>query len=96
MWNILICKLYFQQLYSKYLCNLSRYWLQAPCGWHDSVEICRSVIIVLLLVPVQNKTNYLLQFVNIGTVFDQGKEKKEDVQEKRRWKVYEQPWKQDI
>jgi len=27
----------------KYLCNLARYWLQAPWGWYDSVETCRSV-----------------------------------------------------
>jgi len=33
----------YQQLYLKYLCNLARYWLQAPWGWHDSVETCRSV-----------------------------------------------------
>jgi len=26
----------------------------------------------------------------------QGNEEKEDVQEKRGWKVYERPWKQDI
>ena len=24
------CKLYYQQLHLKYLCNLARYWLQAP------------------------------------------------------------------
>jgi len=52
------CKLYCQQLHLKYLCNLARYWLQAPWGWHNSVETCRSVIIceivVHLLVTVQN------------------------------------------
>jgi len=52
-------KLCYQQLYLKSLCNLARYWLQAPWGWHDSVETCRSVIIceiiVHLLVIVQNK-----------------------------------------
>jgi hypothetical protein len=57
----LTCKLYYQQLYLKYLCKLERYWLQAPWGWHDSVEICRSVIIceiiVHLLVIVQNNKN---------------------------------------
>jgi len=26
-----------------YLCNVARYWLQAPWGWQDSVETCRSV-----------------------------------------------------
>jgi len=50
--------LYYQQLHLKYLCNLTSYWLQAPWGWHDSVETCRSVIIyeiiVHLLVTVQN------------------------------------------
>ena len=34
------CKLYYQQLHLKYLCNLARYWLQAVWGWHDSVWIC--------------------------------------------------------
>ena len=54
------CKLYYQQLHLKYLCNLARYWLQAPWGWHDSVETYRSVIIyeiiVQLLVIAQKKT----------------------------------------
>jgi len=27
------CKLYYQELHLKYLCNLARYWLQAPWGW---------------------------------------------------------------
>ena len=53
------CKLYYQQLLLKYLCNLARYWLQAVWRWHDSVETCRSVIIceiiVHSLVIVQNK-----------------------------------------
>jgi hypothetical protein len=53
------CKLYYQQLHFKYLCNLPSYWLQARWVWHDSVETCRSVIIreiiVYLLVTVQNK-----------------------------------------
>jgi hypothetical protein len=52
------CKLYYQQLHLKYLCNLARYWLQAPWGWRDSVETCSSLIIceiiVHLLVVVQN------------------------------------------
>jgi len=30
-------------VYKKCLCNLARYRLQAPWGWHDSVETCRSV-----------------------------------------------------
>ena len=41
-----------------YLCNLVRYWLQCPWGWHDSVQICRSAIICEIiahfLVMVQN------------------------------------------
>jgi len=50
----------------KYLCNLARYWLQAVCGWHDSVETCSSVItcgeiIVYLLVIVQNNKLYYQQ-----------------------------------
>jgi predicted secreted protein len=55
------CKLYYQQLYLKYWCNLARYWLQAVWGWHNSVETCNGVIIceiiVHLLVIVQNKKN---------------------------------------
>ena len=54
----LICKLYYQQLHLKYLCNLARYWLQAPWGWHESVKTCGIVIIceiiVLLLIIVEN------------------------------------------
>ena len=56
------CKLYYQQLHLKYLCNLARYWLQAVWGWHDSVETCSSVIIcgivVRLLVIVQNLKSF--------------------------------------
>jgi len=37
------CKLYYQQLHLKYWCNLARYWLQGPWGWHSSVRTCRSV-----------------------------------------------------
>jgi len=52
-------KLYFQQLHLKYLCNFARYWLQAPWGWHDSVETCRSMriceITVHLLIIVKGK-----------------------------------------
>jgi hypothetical protein len=56
------CKLYYLQLHLKYLCNLVRYWLQAPWwGRHDSVETCRSVIIceiiVHLLVIAQKKSH---------------------------------------
>ena len=58
-------KLYYQQLHFKYLCNLARYWLQPPWGWHDSVETCRSVIIceviVHLLVTVQNNKRCTVQ-----------------------------------
>jgi len=54
-------RLYYQQLHLNYLCNLARYWLRAPWGWHDSVETCRSVIIcgiiVHWLVKVQNNKN---------------------------------------
>jgi len=52
------CKLYYQQLHLKCLCDLARHSLQAPWGWHDSVETCRSMIIceviVHLLVTVEN------------------------------------------
>jgi len=43
-------KLYYQQLHLKYLCNWARYWLQAPWGWHDIVETCKSVIICEIIV----------------------------------------------
>jgi len=53
------CKLYYRQLHLKYWCNLARYWLQVPWGWHDSVETCSSgiicEIIVRLLVIVKGK-----------------------------------------
>jgi len=65
------CKLYYQQLHLKYLCNVVRYWLQAPWGWHDSVETCRSVIIceiiVHLLVIVQNDKRCMVQRIKINT-----------------------------
>jgi len=61
------CKSHYQQLLLKHLCNLARYWLQAPWGWHDSVETCRSVIIceiiVYLLVIVQNKLNKCVSYI---------------------------------
>jgi len=44
------CKLYYQQLHLKCLCNFASYWLQAPWGWHDSVETCSSVIICEIIV----------------------------------------------
>jgi len=60
------CKLYYQQLHWKHLCNLARYWLQAVWGWHNSVETCSSVItcgeiIVYFLVIVQNNKLYYQQ-----------------------------------
>ena len=55
--------------YLKYLCNLARYWLQAPWWWQDSVETCRSVIIceiiVHLLVIVQNDKRCTVQRIDI-------------------------------
>ena len=52
------CKLCYQKLHLKYLCKFASYWLQAPWGWHDSVETYMSVIIceiiVHLLVMIQN------------------------------------------
>jgi hypothetical protein len=47
-WNT--CVLYHQQLHLKYLCNLARHWLQAPWGWHYSIEKCRTVIICEIVV----------------------------------------------
>jgi hypothetical protein len=62
--TVVLAGTYYQQLHLKYLCNLTRYWLQAPWGWHNSVETCRSVIffeiIVYLLVIVTNKYECLL------------------------------------
>ena len=56
------CRLYYQQLHLKFLCNLARYWLQAAWGWHNSAETCSGVIIceiiVNLLVSLQNKCWY--------------------------------------
>jgi hypothetical protein len=53
----------------KYLCNLVRYWLQGPWGWHDSVETFRSVIIceiiVHLLVILQNSKICKIQGIKI-------------------------------
>ena len=50
------CNRYLVKLHKYFKCS----WLQAPWGWHDSVEICRSVIIckiiVHLLVIVQKNT----------------------------------------
>jgi len=63
------CKLYYQQLHLRYLCNLARYCLQVPWRWHDSVETCNSVvifeIIVHLLVIVQNNKRYTVQRIKI-------------------------------
>jgi len=57
---IILC--YDQQMHS-YLTNITH--LQAPWGWHDIVETCRSVIIseiiVHLLVIVQNN-KIILEF----------------------------------
>jgi hypothetical protein len=63
------CKLYYQQLHLKYLCNLARYWLQAVWGWHDSVETCSKVIICeiivhLLVIVENNKIKYKKQNKN--------------------------------
>ena len=55
---------YYQQLLLKYLYNLARYWLQAPLGWNNSVEIFRSVIICEIIVHFLSeqkiKKNYSL------------------------------------
>jgi hypothetical protein len=63
------CKLYYQQLHLKYLCNLTRYWLQAPWGWHESVETCRNVItceiIVHLLVIGQNNKRCMVHILKL-------------------------------
>jgi len=64
------CKLYYQQLHLKYSCNLGRYWIKAPWGWHDSVETCRSVIIceiiVYLLVILQNNKRCAVHSIKIN------------------------------
>jgi hypothetical protein len=38
--------LYYQLLHLTYLCNVTRYWLRAPWGWHSSVETCRRSVII--------------------------------------------------
>ena len=54
------------QVFHMQLFNLTRYWLQAPWGWHDSVETRRSVIIyeiiVHFLVTVRNNNKIILEF----------------------------------
>jgi hypothetical protein len=57
------CKLYYELMRLKCLCNLAGYCLQALRGWHDNVETFTSVIIceiiVHLLVRVQNNTLHM-------------------------------------
>jgi len=43
-------KLYYQLLHLTYLCNLARYWLQAPWRWHNSDKTCRRSIIICQLI----------------------------------------------
>ena len=54
------------------LYNLARYGLQAPCGWHDSVETCSSVIIceiiLHLLVIVQNNGRCMVRSITIKKI----------------------------
>ena len=49
-----------------------------------------------LFCTMTNECTINWQFITQYMYAYQGKEEKEDVQEKRGWKVYEQPWKQDI
>ena len=67
MWNNF--KLYYQLLHLTYLCNLARYLLRTPWGWHNRVETYRSVIIceifVHLLVMVQNNKICTVQGIKI-------------------------------
>jgi len=63
-------KLYYQLLHLTYLCNLARYWLRAPWGWHNSVETCRRSVIICeiivhLLVIVQNNKRRTVQRIKI-------------------------------
>ena len=70
--HLLNFKLYYQQLHLKYLCNLVRYWSQAPWGRQDSVKTCRSVIIcklivlVHLLVIVQNNCHRCMNWWTVS------------------------------
>ena len=64
-----------QQLHLKYLCDLARHWTQTPWRWHDSIEICKSVIfcefIAHMLVIAQNnlkKNPTLLLWKRTGTL----------------------------
>ena len=64
------CKLWYQQLKLKYLCNLAIYRSRTPWRWHDSVETCRTSviigeIIVHLLVIVQNNKRCMVQRIKI-------------------------------
>jgi hypothetical protein len=66
--------IYYQQLHLKYLCNFARYWLQAPCGWHDSVETCRRSVIICeiivhLLVIVQE---IILNYITDSCIWHTG------------------------
>ena len=57
-------KLYYQQLHLSFLCNLAKNRLQAPWGWHNSVNTCMSVIIceiIVHLLVTENKK--LLLFI---------------------------------
>ena len=60
----LMCKiLIVNGVTNSYTWNLARYWLQAPWGWHDSVETCRRSVIICeiivhLLVVVQNNKRW--------------------------------------
>ena len=59
MWNILIVNCITNSIIWNTGVTWQGIWLQAPWGWHDSVETCSSVIIceiiVYLLVIVQNE-----------------------------------------
>jgi len=61
---------HYEELHLKYLCNLARYDLRTPWGWHSSVKRYRSSIIncqliVHWLVTVQNKKKCSRHFSNI-------------------------------
>ena len=62
-------KLYYQQLHVKCLCNFASYWLQAPWGWHDSVETCRTVIICEIIVQIwhsQDRSSWYILITKVN------------------------------
>ena len=41
---------YYRLQHLTYLCNLARYWLRSPWGWHNLAETCRGNVIICQLI----------------------------------------------